>query len=267
MPTMALREALGIGECEAGLASIDEVLGSSLAVRPPDAKEVDGLKLRREGGEEVGKDTNGEKMKEMTEVSFEEIYRNIEECDRNVERSRRLREKLQEGLKERQEEALFKIINRSIAEWERNVELSGRLREQLQARLKERQEEVTFDEIDFDAGETELEKERRGALPKQAGSKYHCLLQRHMFVRPAPSERVLNGGEDSWIVCQKCGIKVWEGDCLVCEVPECGVMACSACVWKWENERRAKATGRWRAGSAGDRSNLTLRYTNEIRLK
>lgn len=209
---MALRETLGIGGCEAEMASIDQVLGGGWVGGRMEAGEADGEEIGKGKGE-VGSCAR-EKVGEMTGVSFEEIKRNIADWDRNVERSRRLREKLEERVKEHQ----------------------GK-------------EEVRFDEIDFEASEMELENERREQLPKQAGSKYHCLLQRHMFVRPVLSEPVLDKGEDSWVVCQKCGGKVWEGDCFVCEVPECGFRACSACVRKWENERRAKATGRWRLGT------------------
>lgn len=103
-----------------------------------------------------------------------------------------------------------------------------------------------FMEIDPLQGAWALEKERQ-ALPKRAGSRYHCLLQRHSFVRPAmpkPRGKSKNKIEDKWVKCDRCGRKVLEAYILVCEVDVCGMVACNSCVRRWENERNDAAERR-----------------------
>lgn len=212
--SVVLREALGMATREAGMVSIEQVLGDGQGSRARDGEDCDcDGRFGREGEGDADGDAGsrregfGERVEgELTEQDLEDIYIRVRECERNVERSRRLREKL----------------------------------------LRGRGEEVRFDEIDPEAGQVELENER---WPRLAGSKYHCLLGRHLFVRPeALGGRVGDGSVEGLVRCRKCGGGFLEVDYLVCEVDGCGVVACRGCVRKWENERREKGKGRWRTG-------------------
>lgn len=132
-----------------------------------------------------------------------------------------------------------------------------------------KQKETIFEEIDADIKKFDLSMEWRGleperalvpqlaqfmemdpfmpALQKRAGSRYHCLLQRHSFARPErpkPSGKSKNKIEDKWVKCDRCGSKMLKAYILVCEVDICGMVACISCVRRWDNERNEAAERR-----------------------
>lgn len=143
--------------------------------------------------------------------------------------------------KGKQKETIFDEIDADIKKWDLSMEWRGlELEKTLVPQLAQ------FMKIDPLQGAWELEQERQ-ALPKRAGSIYHCLLQRHLFVRPArpdPSGKSKNKIEDKWVKCDHCGRKMLETHLLVCQMDACGIVACNSYIRRWENERNEAAKRR-----------------------
>lgn len=146
-----------------------------------------------------------------------------------------------ESAKGKQKETIVEEIDADIKKLDLSMEWRGLKPERtLVPQLAQ------FMEIDPLQGAWALEKEQQ-ALPKRTGSKYHCLLQRHSFIRPARpkhSGKSKNKIEDKRVKCDRCGRKMLEAYLLVCEVDVCGMVACNSCVRRWENERNEAAERR-----------------------
>lgn len=143
-----------------------------------------------------------------------------------------------ENAKGKQKETIFEEIDADIKKWNVSMEWRG-----LQPKRTVVPQFAQFMEIDPLQGAWQLEQERQ-ALPKRAGSKYHCLLQRHSFgrpTRPESSGKSKNRIEDKWVKCDRCGRKMRDAYMLVCQVDVCGMVACDSCVRRWENERNDAA--------------------------
>ncbi|MCJ1465775.1 hypothetical protein MMC07_004394 [Pseudocyphellaria aurata] len=160
-----------------------------------------------------------------------------------------------ENAKGKQKETIFEEIDADIKKWNLNMmEWRG-----LEPETKLIPQLAQFMEIDPLQGAWALEQERQ-ALPKRAGSKYHCLLQRHSFERPPrtePSGKSKNKIEDKWVRCDRCGRRMPEAYVLVCQVDVCGMRACISCVQEWDNERHEAAERR-----GGKRTSAYDRWVN-----
>ncbi|MCJ1428884.1 hypothetical protein MMC29_006795 [Sticta canariensis] len=139
-----------------------------------------------------------------------------------------------ESVKGKQKETIFEELDADIKKLNLSMEWRALSSERtLPPQLAQ------FMGIDPLQGAWALEKEQQ-ALPKRTGSKYHCLLQRHSFVRPARpkhSGKSKNKIDDKWVKCDRCGRKTLEAYIQVCEVGVCGMAGCNSCVRRWNNER------------------------------
>ena len=144
-----------------------------------------------------------------------------------------------ENVKGKQKETIVEEIDSDIKKPDLSME-SRRLKSErtLAPQLAQ------FMEIDPLQGAWALEQEKQAL---RTGSKYHCLLQRHSFVRPTRpkhSGKSKNKIEDRWVKCDRCGRKTLEANILVCEVDICGMVACNSCVRRWDNEHNEAAERR-----------------------
>ena len=146
-----------------------------------------------------------------------------------------------ESVKGKQKETIFEEIDADIKKLNLSMEWRGLNSERtLSPQLAQ------FMEIDPLQGARALEKEQQ-ALPKRTGSKYHCLLQQHSFVRPARpkhSGKSKNKIEDKWVKCDRCGRKTLEAYIQVCSVGVWCRVGCNSCVRMWDNERNEAAERR-----------------------